>query len=213
MLKSNVSLMPNAPVPDNAISSRRRFIAALAMTAAGLAVASCGTPPSPTFDLSAARDIAPRKRGGVGGQLLIYEPVTLAVYDSDRLVVKGATQGLTYLPGVQWADRLPRLVQTRLIQSFENANRFKSVGRPGDQITATMVLNTEIRAFQVEEQTRQALVEISAKVIGQGSGQIQRAQLFTVRVPVSSIDAGGATAALDEALRQALSQIVGWTAR
>ncbi|MBY0612196.1 MAG: ABC-type transport auxiliary lipoprotein family protein [Beijerinckiaceae bacterium] len=188
-------------------------MAGLFITAAGLAVSACGTPPSPTFDLSAARDIPPRKRGGLSGQLIVYEPVTLAVYDSDRLVVKGRTQGLTYLPGAQWADRLPRLVQTRMIQSFENANRFKSVGRPGDQISATMVLNTEIRAFQIEEETREALVEISAKVIGQGSGQIQRAQLFTVRIPVTSIDAGGATTALDEALRQALAQIVGWTAR
>ena len=36
---------------------------------------------------------------------------------------------VSYLGGGQWADRLPRLIQTRLIQSLENANRLKSVSR------------------------------------------------------------------------------------
>lgn len=193
--------------------SRRRFLTALGVGGGFVGLAACGTPPSPTFDLSAAKDFPPRRRGGVSGQLIVYEPVALAVYDSDRLVVKSAKDGLAYLPGVQWADRLPRLVQTRLIQSFENASRFKSVGRPGDQITATMVLNSEIRSFEIEEQTRQAVIEISVKTIAQGSGRIERAQLFRTTLPVSAIDPAGATAALDEGLKQILLQIVSWAVR
>ena len=193
--------------------NRRRLLSGLSIGAAAVALAACGSAASPTFDLSAARDVAPKKRGTLSGQLLVYEPVALAVYDSDRLVVKGLSQSLSYLPKAQWADRLPRLVQTRMIQSYENANRFKSVGRPGDQITATMVLNSEIRAFQIQEDTREALVEISAKVVSGGSGRIERAQLFTTRVPVTAIDASGATAALDQALQATLAKLVGWTGR
>ena len=189
----------------------RSFIGVLVIVVTG-SLAACSTPPSPTFDLSAAKDTVAR-RGRIGGQLIVYEPVALAAYDSDRVVVKGGSQGLAYLPGAQWADRLPRLVQTRIIQSFENANHFRSVGRPGDQITATTVLNSEIRAFQIDDQTRMAVVEISAKIIAPTSGQILKAELFRASTPVSAIDATGATAALDESLRSVLQQIVNWSAR
>ena len=194
-------------------TTRRHLLAALGMGAAAAGLAACSTPASPTFDLSAAKDFPGRRRGGLAGQLIIYEPVALAVYDSDRIVIKSANQSLAYLPGAQWADRLPRLVQTRLIQSFENANRFKSVGRPGDQITASMVLNWEIRSFEIEEQSRQAVIELAVKTVAQGSGRIERAQLFKSAVPVSSIDASGATGALDEGLKTVLLQIVAWGAR
>ena len=190
--------------------SRRTFISGFLVASAGLSLGACSSPPSPTFDLSAAKDTSARRRGGLRGQLIVYEPGALAVYDSDRIVVKGASQGLTYLPGAQWADRLPRLVQTRMIQSIENVNHYKSVGRPGDQISGTMVLNSEIRAFQIDEQTRQATIELSAKLIVPGSGQIRKAQLFRAATPVTAIDAAGATAALDASLTSVLSQLVSW---
>ena len=200
-------------MPQDVVPSRRGLLALIGAGAAFAGLAGCSTPASPTFDLSAAKDFPARTRGGLAGQLIIYEPVALAVYDSDRVVVKSANQSLSYLPGAQWADRLPRLVQTRLIQSFENAHRFKSVGRPGDQITATMVLNWEIRSFEIEEQSRQAVIEIAVKTVAQGSGRIERAQLFKTAIPVSMIDAAGATGALDEALKTILLQIVAWGAR
>ncbi len=192
--------------------SRRNILTGFGIGAGGLLLAACGgSPPPPIYDLSAARDKF-QGRGGVRGQILVYEPSAIALYDTERLVIKGTTQGLTYLPGAQWADRLPKLVQSRIIQSFENSNRFKSIGRPGDHISATALLNTEIRAFEVEEQTRQALVEISAKLVSQGSGRIETGKLFTARIPVATIDGAGASAALDEALRVVLSQIVSWAA-
>ncbi len=193
--------------------SRSRFRLVLTLGVLGISLAACSSPPSLTYDLAAVKQLSSPRAGASRGQLVIYEPGALAVYDSDRIVIKGMAQGLTYLPGAQWADRLPKLVQTRMIQSFENANRFKSVGRPGDRISATTALTTEIRSFQIEEQGREAVVEISAKLIGQGSGRIQAAQLFSTRVPAGTIDGAGASAALDEALRGTLAQIVAWAAR
>lgn len=190
--------------------SRRQLVAGLGAGAALLALSGCGSPPSTTFDLSAARDFKVRNRRPIRGQLIIYEPSALAIYDSDRIVVKSGSQGLTYLPGAQWADRLPRLVQTRMIQSFENANQFKSVGRPGDQITPTMVLNSDIRAFQIDAEEHVALVEISVKAISEGNGRIERANLFRATVPLGAIDVKSATSSLDEALRQTMQQIVAW---
>jgi cholesterol transport system auxiliary component len=187
--------------------SRRVLIGSLLT----LPLGACGGSTSPaTFDLSAARE-GLRGSSGTGGQLLIDEPTALQVYDSERVVAKAVNQGLTYLPDAQWADRLPRLVQTRLIQTFENSNRFRNVGRPGDDIEPDLKLVTEIRAFEADESTRAANVQLSVKLVDGRSGRIRRGQLFGANAPVSAIDGPGATAALDQALGAVMVQIVSWT--
>lgn len=170
---------------------------------------ACASAPPQTYDLTAL-PASIKSSGAKNSQIIIYEPNVIALYDSERVVVKGINQGFTYLPNTQWADRLPKLVQSRLIQSFENTSRYKSVGRPSDHINAGILLTTEIRSFEISEDTREAVVEISAKLVGQNSGRIETTRIFMSRAPVSSIDSVGSTAALDAALQDALSQIVNW---
>ncbi len=185
------------------------FLSIFALCTLLTLISGCsGTPPQ-IYDLNSVegRMIAGR---GQKSQIIIYEPNVIALYDSERIVVKGKNQGFTYLPQSQWADKLPKLVQTRMIQSFENASRYKSVGRPGDHISASAVLTTDIRAFEISEETREAVVEISAKLVSQGSGKIETTRIFTARSPVNTIDGSGSSTALNNALQNALSQIINW---
>lgn len=177
---------------------------------AGLALGACSSPAPPTFDLSAPRD------GGhasifQGGQLVVTEPLAVQVLDSERLIVAASDGELSFLGGAQWADRLPRLVQTRLIQTFENASRLGRVGRPGDGFVADRQLNTEIRQFQVRSGTGEAVVEISAKILNSTTGRVVSAKLFSAREPVRAVDGPNAARALDAALSSVLTQIVRWT--
>ncbi len=186
---------------------RRAFLAAsLAACAAGLA--ACGGSPSATFDLSAPKDGLARGRGA--GTLVVVEPVALQVYDGDKIVVRGAGGNLSYLGGAQWADRLPKLVQARIVQTFENAQRFKQVGYPGDRLTPDYAVVTEIRTFEIDAQSHEAVVEIAVKLVRAAVGNISAGKLFSARVPVSAIDGPGATTALDEALSNVLRQIVAY---
>jgi cholesterol transport system auxiliary component len=190
-----------------ALATRRVFVlGGLALPLAGCIGA--GEAPA-TFDLSAARD-GLTGRPGIGGQLMIGEPTALQVYDSERIVAKSVAQGLSYLPGAQWADRLPRLVQTRMVQTFENSNRFRSVGRDGDDINPDLKLVSEIRAFEADEAARAAVIEISAKLVQGNTGRILRGNLFGASTPVASIDGPGASAALDQSLSQVLVALVSW---
>ena len=172
-------------------------------------LSGCSTTPPQTYDLNSVEGRISAGRGQKN-QIIIYEPNVIALYDSERIVVKGKNQGFTYLPQSQWADKLPKLVQTRMIQSFENASRYKSAGRPGDHISAGAVLTTDIRAFEINEETREAIVEISAKLVRQDSGKIETTRIFTARAPVTAIDGTGSSAALNNALQNTLSQIVNW---
>lgn len=172
--------------------------------------ASCSSAPPPaTFDLT-----APQQRVGGGGvvhgQVVVPEPVTVQTFEGDRILVKDAAGSVSYLTGGQWADRLPRLIQARMIQTFENASRIRAISRPGERVAADYQLNTEIRAFQVLSASGEADVQISAKVVNDREGRIVAARVFQARVPLPAIDAPNAAVALDQGLSTVLLDIVRW---
>lgn len=196
-------IMPSLP------SLLCRRLRALSLAAAGsLLLAGCGGGSAPTtYDLSAPRDFG--RIGGGGGVLIVAQPTAVQALDSDRLIVKDSSGALSFLGGAQWADRVPNLVQTRLIQTFENGSRIAAVGRPGERIVPDFQLNTDIRAFNIDAASGQAVVEITAKLIGDRTGKVQRARLFSARVPAGA-EGAGAAQALDQALSQVLIQIARW---
>lgn len=172
-----------------------------------LLLAGCSGPAPTTFDLT-----APSGFGRVGGSatLAVARPTTVQAFDSDRIIVKDSSGALSFVGGAQWADTIPALVQTRLIQTFENAGRIAAVASPDQRVTPTAQLLTDIRSFNIEAGTGTAVVEITAKIVGDTSGKIQRARLFTARVPAGAVDGAGATQALNAALSQVLIEIVRW---
>lgn len=183
---------------------RHRLRFGLAATLlAGLA--GCGAPASPAFDLSAGHQ---RVEGGISGQLVVTEPAALQPLESERIIVKDAAGSVSYLGGAQWSDRLPRLFQTRLIETFENASRLKAVARPGEGITGDYQLNTELRAFQFEAGRGEAVVSVAIKLIAVPTGRIVRAQIFTGRAPVASSNGPEVAQALNRALSTVLLDIV-----
>jgi cholesterol transport system auxiliary component len=184
------------------------LLPALAL-AASACLSGCGGGATPTtFDLS-----APGGFGRVAGSasvMVVAEPTAVQALDSDRVIVRDSSGALSFVGGAQWADRIPALVQARLIQTFENAGRVGSVSGPGQRIAPDVQLNTDIRTFAIDAATGTAVVEITARMVGDRTGRIQRARLFSARVPAGAIDGPGATRALDQALSQVLVEIVRW---
>lgn len=176
-----------------------------------LGIAACGSldKPPATFDLTAPSMVKPARGGRA--QLVVAEPVATQIINSDRIMVRPKDGQVSYLAGVQWADRLPALVQTRLIQTFENAHRIGSVGRPGDKIVADATLVTEIRTFELDlSGGPTAVVEITAKLVSESTGRIVAAELFRAAVPSAGTGGPQASTALDEALQTVLRAIVPW---
>lgn len=184
---------------------RRLTALALAM---GTMLAGCGGPTPTTFDLTAPSGFG--KVGGSRAVMIVAEPTTVQALDSDRVIVRDSSGALSFVGGAQWADRIPALVQARLIQTFENASRIGSVSAPGQRIQPDVQLNTDIRSFNIDAASGSAVVEITARIVGDRTGHIQRARLFSARVPAGGVDGAGATQALDRALSQVLIEIVRW---
>lgn len=205
------SATTSAPV-ERPLTTRAATLAALLLAASGLAAGGCSSPSSPAFDLTAPAG-GVRNGGLPGGQLVVAEPKSIAPFESERLVARDAAGSLSYLPGVQWADRLPSLFQARLIQTFENTSRLKAVGRPGEGLTAEYQLNTEIRSFGLDAATREAVVEVTVKLVAVTSGKVVRGQTFRARTPVPSVDGPTVAQALDRSFSRVLVDIVRWTGR
>ncbi|MDR4305497.1 membrane integrity-associated transporter subunit PqiC [Chelatococcus sambhunathii] len=189
---------------------RRRAVGAAAAAALALALSACASKPPQTFDLTAPAKLT--RSSKFAGNLIVAEPVAVATLDGQRVVVKPTAGEVTYLGNAQWSDRLPKLVQAKIIEAYENSSRLTSVGRPGDRLTVDYQLISELRAFEIDAASGQAVVELTAKVIDDKSGKIVAGGVFSARRPVPQpIEGLGATRALDEALGEVLRELVSWS--
>ncbi|HLH10808.1 MAG TPA: ABC-type transport auxiliary lipoprotein family protein [Methylovirgula sp.] len=172
-----------------------------------LCLAACTSKPPAAFDLDPAVDFTPQHARR--GQLAVGLPEATKLIDSNRIVVRTGADSVAYLTGARWMQRLPPLVQARLIESFQNAHVLRSVGPLG--INADRTLNTEIRRFEVDVVSDKAFAEISATLVG-ADGRVVATKTFSAEAPAPHDDAATVTGALDKALAEILHEIVVWAA-
>lgn len=174
--------------------------------------AGCATTLAPiTYDLAPGNFEPVRRRSS--RTVVIILPKAVSTYDTERLVVRQPGGVLSYLPEAQWSDRLPRLLQTRLLHTFEDAG-FANVGRPDDQLAVDVTLATEIRAFEIDVSgAPTAVVSLSAKLVDERQGSVSPTKTFEARLPASAETGAAAVAGLDAALRDVARQILLWTAQ
>lgn len=169
------------------------------------------TPPT-AYNLEAASGF-PRHGRAARGQLVIAEPTALAGYDSEKIVVRPSPSQAAQMPDSQWQDRLPRLMQARILQSFENDGRLRAVGRPADKIATDFVLLMEVRAFEISVADGSAVVEVAAKIVRERTGRIVAARVFRISVPAAGHEGAPAVAALNEAFGKMTRELVLWATK
>ncbi|KAB0680843.1 ABC-type transport auxiliary lipoprotein family protein [Aureimonas leprariae] len=195
------------------MSHRFRMSAALALVSALSGCAALGgTTPRDTYELSSpstAASAPARKRL----QLLIPDPTAIKTLDSNQIVVKPTPYSVEALQNSQWSDRLPRIVQLRMVQAFENTGRVGAVGVPGQGLAIDYQVIMEIRRFEIAAgQGRQsAQVEIAVKILNDRNGTVRATRTFTGGAPVSGTGNAAFVAALDKAFDGVAREIVTWT--
>jgi len=179
----------------------------LCLSLIGCALA--GSRPPTTFDLVAPRSFAAVKKPAPW-QLMVYEPSADPSLDSSRLMVRPKADQVSYYKGIAWSDRLPRLVQTRMIETFQNSGAVKSVSPSSGQYA----LATELRAFNIDVTGGRAAAEIDlfAKLVNTNTGRVVATKGFSARVPAKSDAPGDAIAALNQAFTEVLQDTTTWVA-
>jgi cholesterol transport system auxiliary component len=180
----------------------------------GLALAGCGGGGElQTFELLAPQEYVGARQAR--GSLVVALPTALRAIDSERVIVQPTPGEINYLAGARWSDRVPRLVQARIIEAFENSRRVRAVSREGEKLQADYKLDTEVREFGLLiSPNQQAVVEISVRLVNARTGRVIATQVFTGRAEASSADGPSATAAINHAFGSVLIDLVSWaTAR
>lgn len=191
----------------------------LALSLAGLALASCASRASApaTFELSAPPPATVRN-ASTRAQILIAEPTATQAIARQQIVVRPTPQTIENLAGSQWSDDLPRLVQLRLLQAFQNTGRVGAVGVPGQGLAIDYQVVTEIRRFEIAlTPSPVAVVEIAVKALNDRTGVVRSTRIFRNEQPVNGAalgtEAGNASfvSALDTAFGGVADEIVSWT--
>lgn len=175
-----------------------------------LAVSACANAPQrESFDLASALGESAAARP-LRRTLAVAEPHAIQPIDSERIVVRTGPNGLANLAEAQWVDRLPRLVQARLIAAFDRGRKTGFVVRPGQ--AAERTLSTDIRRFEIDVTSGEAVVEIAAEILDMRGATVGTGRIFTAQAPAQHSTGPAAVHALEEALTSVLRQIVRWTA-
>ena len=150
----------------------------------------------------------------VDWQLVLEVPVANAGLSTTRVALQRSPTRLEYYARSSWTDRAPVMIQTLMIESFENSDRIIAVGRESVGLRADFFLKSELREFQAEyfRGTRPAVhVGINAKLVQMPRRAIIGSQSFEALAEAKADNMPDIIAAYDEALGAVLKDLVEWT--
>lgn len=195
--------------------------AALALAAAFAAAACQSLIPGASRDPPRLYELTPKSTFDpalphVRTQLVVETPDSAAGLQTSRIAVKQKATTLDYYARSEWTDLAPRLVQTKLIESFENTGKIVSVGREGSGLRSDYVLKSELRHFEAQlYDTDKPVVRVvvSVKLVRMPAREIVANRSFERIQPLEGADVDKLVEGFDEALGGVLKRIVEWTIR
>jgi phospholipid/cholesterol/gamma-HCH transport system substrate-binding protein len=141
--------------------------------------------------------------------LIVADPASLLMFETRKILVRPSGNEDPTFAGAEWSDSTPKLVQEKMIQSFENAGF--AVARSSENVTADNQLFLDLRKFQLSVSgTPSADVEFGAKI--SANGRLLGSRVFECSSAPKSANAAGAVDALNEAFGKCATQLVQWTA-
>ena len=152
-------------------------------------------------------------------QIVVEQPTATAMVDTDQIAVQPTPLEVQYLPDARWVDRAPLIVQTLLIESFENSGKVPAVGSSAIGLRADYLVVTDIREFQAfvpetpEPAPLRVDVRLNIKLVDAFSDRIIASRSFEEVVESASDDAADVAFAFDEALGDTMRDAVEWSVR
>jgi cholesterol transport system auxiliary component len=124
------------------------------LTVTLLASTGCGSLLETDLPMSTSYVLTPAPASPTGiarsdADLSIGRPDLAPGLDTERIAVLKGRQ-LDYYRGAQWGGRMTEMVQTLLVDSFEDQQLFRSVTSEQSRVAGEYVLDVSVRDFQAE---------------------------------------------------------------
>ena len=81
-------------------------------------------------------------------QLAVEVPNASAFLNTSRIAIAQSPTSSDYYAKTGWTDRAPLMVQTRIVDSFENSHKIIAVARESIGLRANYVLQSDLRNFE-----------------------------------------------------------------
>ncbi|NOE34278.1 MULTISPECIES: ABC-type transport auxiliary lipoprotein family protein [unclassified Ruegeria] len=153
-------------------------------------------------------------------QIVVEEPTATAAVNTDQIAIQPTPLQVQYLPRARWVDRAPLIVQTLLVESYENSGKVAAVGRSTVGLRADYVIAPDLREFQgivvQETETSKSVrieVRMNIKVIDEYEDKIIASSSFQENVVAASEQTPDLIEAFDKALGRAMRDAVEWSIR
>ena len=169
-----------------------------------------GTPAQKiTYDLRAPQNLGPAGKT-LTGQLAIPEPTAVAMLATQRMLFSPAKD----YPGFAdflWADSIPKLLQARLIESFENYDIAHAPLHATDIGQADYQLLIDVRRFRIAVDAGPAAeIGLSARIVDKG-GKVIASRLFEGSQKFDKLEPPAAVAAFSDAFGRMAKEMIAWT--
>lgn len=170
-----------------------------------------GPAPLDTFDLSTPVTSTQGRRLS-RTQVLVAEPTALKTLDGQNIVIRPSAGSIEYMQGAQWSDRLPKIVQARLAETFQRTGRLGGIGKPGEGLAIDYQIVTDIRDFGIRiGNPSLAEIELYVRVLNDRNGVVKASRTFKAAVPVRGSGAAAFVDALDAAFGKIAPEITDWS--
>ena len=168
------------------------------------------TIPKTIYDLSIPSDFASPKKP-LKEQLVMPTPTAILLLDTQRFLLE-PNKELPEFANAQWADSIPKMLQVKLIQSFENYDIAHAPLRSTDTPGTNPQILVDVRSFQINTGTAlTAEIGFSARILNK-DGQVVASRLFQQRKKLDKPDPASAVAAFDDAFGSIATDLITWTA-
>ena len=169
-----------------------------------------GTPAQKfTYDLRAPQNLGPATKT-LKGPLAVPEPTAVAMLETQRFLFSPAKDYPGFADAI-WADAIPKLLQARLIESFENYDIAHAPLRVADLGQADFQLLLDVRRYRIVTDSGPAAeIGLSARIVDK-SGKVIASRLFEDSEKFDKLEPPAAVAAFNEAFGRIAKEMIGWT--
>jgi cholesterol transport system auxiliary component len=192
----------------------------IALVAAAFALAGCGniiprpTAPPALYRLTAVSDF-PAGAQLAPTQLQVEVPTAEAALDTTRIALSRSATTLDYFADASWTDRLPLVIEARLLESFQNAHRLVALAGAASAARSDAMLALELRHFEAQY-AGSALphwrIELSADLISSADRKVLASRTFSGGADAAQNNMAAIVESADEAWHGVAVQIVDWAA-
>lgn len=184
--------------------------------AAALLLAACGSIGGPKTDVTVYAPVTAVQVDPSWPQadwhLTVGMNAANQMLDTARIAVRPTPSELQTYKGASWADNAPDLLQTAIVEGFEDSGKITSVTRFGGGGRGDVGLVMELRAFETDYASGapEAVIELQARLVKFHGGGVA-ARRFRVAVPGAAPDTASMVEAFGKAMSQVTTEVVGWT--